>query len=416
MKKLILKKGTIRQLEFILAVIGLMFYTGALTYFFQVIVKLRILNTLIRYSILLVSLLGIVLNLKEAKKVCSRGWVVFPLIILSVLSFLWSANPGVTIQSLRSDFIPINLFAIYLTVRFSRASCFKLFYLSVLIISLISLFYGFFLPSIGRHPINDIAYPGAWRGIFGHKNGFGYNLTLTNVFLGIQFLDYRHKKPWINWLISGILMAGTLASESLSALVISGFALGVTWIYCRNYRWQGKPTLLFLQIFLMSVVAISVMISVFWNPLFTALGKDPTLSSRTLIWDYVLSKVAQSPILGFGKSAFWKVPYLFVDIWRTAHHVPPHAHNGYVDLLAELGYVGLFCFLIALIPVLIKVLRLAYGAVNIYDIWPLSFMVVFLVGNYVESVLLRGASFSWLIFVVIACSDFSRPTNLSSSK
>jgi exopolysaccharide production protein ExoQ len=78
-----------------------------------------------------------------------------------------------------------------------------------------------------------------------------------------------------------------------------------------------------------------------------ALGRDPTLTDRTLIWQAVLS-AKTNPIIGTGYESFWLGPRLWI-VWKVLPGIN-EAHNGYLDMYANLGYIGvglLFLFLIA---------------------------------------------------------------------
>ncbi|MBS1841119.1 MAG: O-antigen ligase family protein [Acidobacteria bacterium] len=67
-------------------------------------------------------------------------------------------------------------------------------------------------------------------------------------------------------------------------------------------------------------------------------GRDPTLTDRTLIWNAVLSQHT-NPLLGTGYETFWLGPRLD-RVWAIAGHVN-EAHNGYLEVYLNLGYIGL---------------------------------------------------------------------------
>ncbi len=67
-------------------------------------------------------------------------------------------------------------------------------------------------------------------------------------------------------------------------------------------------------------------------------GRDPTLTDRTLIWSAVLSQHT-NPLLGTGYETFWLGPRLD-RVWAMAGHVN-EAHNGYLEVYLNLGYIGL---------------------------------------------------------------------------
>jgi exopolysaccharide production protein ExoQ len=69
-------------------------------------------------------------------------------------------------------------------------------------------------------------------------------------------------------------------------------------------------------------------------------GRDPTLTGRTDIWDAVLS-LHTNPILGTGYESFWLGPRL-QQIWAMVGGIN-EAHNGYLQTYLNLGFVGVGC-------------------------------------------------------------------------
>jgi exopolysaccharide production protein ExoQ len=67
-------------------------------------------------------------------------------------------------------------------------------------------------------------------------------------------------------------------------------------------------------------------------------GRDPTLTDRTLIWNTVLSQHT-NPIIGTGYESFWLGPRL-PAIWAVVGNIN-EAHNGYLDIYLNLGAIGL---------------------------------------------------------------------------
>jgi O-antigen ligase len=67
------------------------------------------------------------------------------------------------------------------------------------------------------------------------------------------------------------------------------------------------------------------------------LGRDPTLTDRTLIWKTVLS-TGTNPIVGTGYESFWLGPRLMY-VWRVIKGIS-EAHNGYIDVYLNLGAIG----------------------------------------------------------------------------
>jgi O-antigen ligase len=71
-----------------------------------------------------------------------------------------------------------------------------------------------------------------------------------------------------------------------------------------------------------------------------AVGRDPTLTDRTIIWSFLLS-MKTSPLLGTGYESFWMGPRL-QWFWQNAGvgHIN-EAHNGFLEVYLNLGIIGL---------------------------------------------------------------------------
>src|SRR3546814_13074421 len=74
-----------------------------------------------------------------------------------------------------------------------------------------------------------------------------------------------------------------------------------------------------------------------------ALGKERTLTGRSVLWEFALRMIEVRPWLGNGFDAFWNVgdgstgSYLQYVIRADVKHF----HNSYLDIPVQLGAVGL---------------------------------------------------------------------------
>ena len=66
----------------------------------------------------------------------------------------------------------------------------------------------------------------------------------------------------------------------------------------------------------------------------SSLGRDDTLTGRTDTWAELVPVVMSRPLLGCGFGSFWTTA-------RRDFYEMSHGHNGYLDVLLELGFVGL---------------------------------------------------------------------------
>ena len=131
---------------------------------------------------------------------------------------------------------------------------------------------------------------------------------------------------------------------------------------------------------------------------FKAIGKDPTLTGRTEIWTAVLDQVRQRPLGGFGFGAFWNkesVPARIVA--RQTGWPAPEAHNGWLDLLAQVGWVGLVLTACCCLAAVVFALARARGRDD--GMFAPIYVASFLALSFAESVLLSPNSLVWVVFV-----------------
>lgn len=86
------------------------------------------------------------------------------------------------------------------------------------------------------------------------------------------------------------------------------------------------------------ILSISIL-AIFVAPsVLVTIGRDPTLTGRTDIWNTVLG-MAGNPVLGTGFESFWLGPRL-QSIWSSYWWHPNEAHNGYIEIFINLGWIG----------------------------------------------------------------------------
>src|SRR6266436_6784541 len=69
------------------------------------------------------------------------------------------------------------------------------------------------------------------------------------------------------------------------------------------------------------------------------MGRDATLTGRTEIWKDVIS-MSGNPIFGTGFESFW-LGSRANRMWQMFYFHPTQAHNGYIEVYLELGWVGI---------------------------------------------------------------------------
>lgn len=139
---------------------------------------------------------------------------------------------------------------------------------------------------------------------------------------------------------------------------------------------------------------------------------DPTFTGRTVIWDYAGNEIASRPILGWGYRTFWLIGSTGQSVTNAPGWVKsmPHAHNGYLDSMLELGYAGYVILLGIIATTLHGIGRLAQS--NPDRAWVLlALTLTVCVMNFFESTWVRGFDPLWVVFLIVA-ADLARQAQL----
>ncbi|MGP1375874.1 MAG: O-antigen ligase family protein [Almyronema sp.] len=393
-------KVDLDRVERVLSGFMLLFYTGGLSPFIS-----SSASTLVRYSLPVFFAFLLFARIELTLKCVRRGFLIWLLLFEAAASFLWSEFPAITFESVRAELIPMTIFSLYFASRFTVKEQLKIVATTLGAGALLSLFVVITNPSLGVHLTGK--HEGAWRGIYGNKNGFSAHMALTLVSFFVLTVNKSNKKEaWFGRIGVVISIALILLSTSKTGLVVFIAVLAVLSVY-RFYRWRGKQTVLILDLGTMFVSGFVVVLTALWNTILFSLGRDPTLSGRTLIWEGVREAIAARPFLGYGRMAFWapgSSHAVAVGAKVSHNFIPAHAHNGFYDLALSLGLVGFAMFVIGFLLTYFHALNRAYAAKSPADFWPLAFLTLLLMYNITESVLMRSVSIHWVLYVATVLS------------
>ncbi|MEC8456957.1 MAG: O-antigen ligase family protein, partial [Pseudomonadota bacterium] len=274
-----------------------------------------------------------------------RAWpawlAVGALVGLAYVSQYWSIDAEVTER--RVIALAINsAFAVYLGAVFNGSALPRLLMRAGLVMAIGSLIMVFLFPRIGVHQLDNA---GLWRGLWYEKNQMGLVMVVGAVsaaaVLVADHLADNGRKPWIALLtlaLTTLLVVATQSKTSLLCLILGVGMVGGWWVLR-----QGGAAVTVVAVWLGVVMAAGG--AWLWNTqsavILEALGKDPSLTGRTLIWEALMRKVADRPWTGYGFSAFWGVDSIPARAIRIETQWPvPSAHNGWIDLLVQLGWPG----------------------------------------------------------------------------
>ena len=135
-------------------------------------------------------------------------------------------------------------------------------------------------------------------------------------------------------------------------------------------------------------------------------NRGPDLNGRTDLWNAVLRSISKRPWLGYGFNAFWQgMEGESGSVLDTVPWMPGYAHNGFLDLMLQLGIVGLLVFALGYLDLCRRALAFLSRATGPTPIWLCTFLVFMLLYNLTEGgSILRQNEIYWVLYVSAAVS------------
>jgi len=315
------------------------------------------------------------------------------LLVLAVLSAGWAQFPG---EVLRRDIglLGASLFGIVVGARLSTEEQLKLFRWVFRIAAILSLIVVLVDPGFG---IMKEINPGAWRGIYNHKNILGGVMALAVL---IEWLVPSRSTVAKIEKIASLSLYGLLLvfSDSITSLIAILLTIAVLYAFRIVRRQYGMPLPLLIVIGLI----VGGFIAANRETVTGLFGRSSDITGRTELWSWVVRMILSRPWFGFGFSGFWKggsSESAFLE--KAIGWSPMYSHNGYLEILLSLGLAGFMLFIWFMLVGLKRAVRRAETAQSTGDLWPLAFLVYFLFHNFGECTILWQNSLEWAICVSV---------------
>jgi O-antigen ligase len=188
-------------------------------------------------------------------------------------------------------------------------------------------------------------------GTLGNENFLGSHLGITIVvYIGYIF-SHRlsgRKNILLRLFVLALFFASLYLTHSRGAWI--GIITGLTFFAIT--AWVPRKKRILVYVFL-SIVVLGSLFSPYVMEFMT---KQFEGDVRPPIWEGTIGMITQKPLLGWGKGAYFifypqfRVP----EYWlvRTPTDLTIHAHNEFLQILAETGIVGFLFFVIFIITIL----------------------------------------------------------------
>jgi O-antigen ligase len=145
--------------------------------------------------------------------------------------------------------------------------------------------------------------------------------------------------------------------------------------------------------------------------LLASVGRNPTLTGRTEIWQFVIS-IAGSPLFGTGFESFWLGNRLQAS-WSTIFAGLNEAHNGYLEVFLNLGWIGILILGVIILQGYRRIIRTLRQDRDLGGLW-LAFFLGALVYNLSEAGF-RELTTSWIFFLtaIMASATVREPVQFA---
>ncbi|WP_169746747.1 O-antigen ligase family protein [Demequina silvatica] len=213
------------------------------------------------------------------------------------------------------------------------------------------------VPSVGR--VSDAYGFGAIQGIYDHRNTFATVMVLGAT-MAIARLMAGEGRALVSLVMIAAFAAATISAQSSTALAITFAVLVVALGLAGASRIDVRILRAVLPITLIALLGFAVPWAVrSLDSIIVFLGRDETLTGRTEIWDLVLEASAESPAAGYGWGGVWTSQVGRSIQEAFGYEAANSAHNGYLEVLLEVGIVGLTLYVLTAAPALYRSVELA---------------------------------------------------------
>ncbi|HEV2185769.1 MAG TPA: O-antigen ligase family protein [Stellaceae bacterium] len=299
--------------------------------------------------------LGFLACRRDVPRLAVWAWPLLALAGFAFLSAFWSDAPALVVR--RAGTVTAStLFGVYLAARgdFSElvASLVKVYAIAA-IASFIAIA---LLPQAAT--VTGDYYTHAWRGAFTDKNELG--MACAEALILSAYAYRRGYGP--RWLAGFNIIAFLVllyGSESKTPIVVMLAALYAAILVLALRRRSGAG-LIVGYVLLVGGLAGTALLAVDWQDVLAALGRDPTFTNRTRIWQLALEYIGHRPWFGYGYGGFWRADSADTNIfWAALGFKTPHAHNSWLELALGIGIVGVAIAAFAWLAAIYRILRVA---------------------------------------------------------
>ena len=292
-------------------------------------------------------------------QIISQNWPIMLFYGFFLLSIVWAPSPFVAFKRWFKDFGNVSIALVILTEVNPLQAFRAVFVRCSYVLMPLSVVFVRYFPDLGRRYSRSGGLE--ITGVTTQKNALGVLVLVCGLVLIWDWLE-RTKPgsaargrlerflPALFFLI-GVYLLHLCNSMTATLSLIFGAAILMTSRI--PFARQRIGTIGFLV--LGAIIAFFALDSLFHvkDAFLQMVGRDPTLTGRTEVWDRLLS-LHTDPIFGDGFCSFWSDKRYLSQL---PYWIGASAHNGYLEVYLDGGFLGLFFLGIVLLATGYRVSR-----------------------------------------------------------
>ena len=330
--------------------------------------------------------------------------------LLAIASAIWSVMPSISIYH-GLQLLMTVLVGVLLAVHVKLFRVIQLFFVALTIGAVICLIFVFVSPGTA------IAPGGEWTGLFRHKNVLGMTMA-TQVITG-ACLFLQGWRPGFTAAAATLGVGMLLMSRSGSALV--SLTIAMTLLLAVFVYRRGHMVFVFSMGVLLSALAAGLLytdaarIDIVESVL-DSMGKDSSLTGRTLLWEFGMDAFQERPWLGFGYHAWWATGETAAETLRMVTKFQLFMfHNNFLEVAVAFGVLGLIALGAVILFVLATSVRAFLADPQYIRAWPLLYLLLILIQATAENPLFNNHGLVEVLLVAIGSAGLQRRDGVGPS-
>lgn len=349
-------------------------------------------------------------------------WI-WSLFALTTLSISWSPEPLISSRRVLEEGVLLLTCIVIFTRGYTSSWLTTNLRTIATILLLISIVVCVMLPEYGLKQDYDGTFN--WIGIMNSKNQLG-RLCVLCVTIYLFTVHDKDDSPQLLWrlIIISLSIATLYFSDNATSMAVLALIL-VFFVFTQTAKWGWSRAWYFS--FGGILIAIGYFLSIkFGYPtldetmeLATGIVNRDGITGREDLWAHVWIRIMEHPLVGTGYGASWlgayegiitSNAYVSSNSWSATQ-----AHNSYLDILLNTGFLGLALWSIVLIFHVRRLFRLRHVQPDLVNLH-FSLLIIVLISSQFSTLFYRGLSGPWNIILWVSIIEICYLTSAYRSQ